>query len=56
MTSAVRARRDDLAQHIVLKRFGSPHDVAAAVAFLASADAAYITGQVLRVDGGGHAR
>lgn len=35
-----------------LGRFGSPEDVANAVAFLASPDAAYITGHVLSVDGG----
>lgn len=35
-----------------LGRFGEPEDVAKAVAFLASDDAAYITGQVLAVDGG----
>ncbi|GAB2538420.1 SDR family NAD(P)-dependent oxidoreductase [Brachybacterium huguangmaarense] len=35
-----------------LGRVGRPEDVAAAIAFLASADAAWITGQVLRVDGG----
>jgi NAD(P)-dependent dehydrogenase (short-subunit alcohol dehydrogenase family) len=35
-----------------LRRVGEPEDVAAAAAFLASADAAWITGEVLRVDGG----
>jgi 3-oxoacyl-[acyl-carrier protein] reductase len=37
---------------IPLKRFGQPHEIAAAVSFLAGADAGYITGQVLCVDGG----
>ncbi|MEJ5259520.1 MAG: 3-oxoacyl-[acyl-carrier-protein] reductase [Anaerohalosphaeraceae bacterium] len=37
---------------IPLKRFGTPEDVARAVAFLASDEAGYITGQVLCVDGG----
>jgi len=37
---------------IPLGRFGEPEDVAHAVAFLASEEAAYITGQVLAVDGG----
>lgn len=35
-----------------LKRMGTPEEVAAAVAFLASDDAGYITGQILNVDGG----
>ena len=38
--------------HIPLKRFGSADDIAAAVAFLASDKAGYITGQVLAVNGG----
>jgi D-sorbitol dehydrogenase (acceptor) len=38
--------------HIPLKRAGTPEDMAAAVAFLCSSDADYITGQTLNVDGG----
>jgi len=37
---------------VPMGRFGEPADIAAAVAFLASAEAKYITGQVLTVDGG----
>ncbi|MDR3145445.1 MAG: 3-oxoacyl-[acyl-carrier-protein] reductase [Treponema sp.] len=39
-------------EHIPLKRVGNPEDVAQAALFLASDGAAYITGQVLAVDGG----
>jgi meso-butanediol dehydrogenase/(S,S)-butanediol dehydrogenase/diacetyl reductase len=39
-------------QGIPMKRAGTPADVAGLVAFLASADAAYITGQTINVDGG----
>lgn len=46
------ARRVELLKSIPLGRIGKPEDVAAAVAFLAGPAAAYITGQVLRVNGG----
>jgi NAD(P)-dependent dehydrogenase (short-subunit alcohol dehydrogenase family) len=39
-------------QNIPLKRAGQPQDVAGLVAFLASDDARYITGQTINVDGG----
>ena len=44
--------KDALLKQIPLGRFGSVEDVANAIAFLASDEAAYITGQVLVVDGG----
>lgn len=44
--------KEAMLQQIPLRQFGSPEDVAKAAAFLASADARYITGQVLGVDGG----
>ena len=44
--------KEELSKNIPLGRFGSPKDVANVVAFLASEQAAYITGQVICVDGG----
>jgi 3-oxoacyl-[acyl-carrier protein] reductase len=55
MTQALPQQAKDIALEMIpLKRFGQPTDIAKAVAFLASDDAAYITGQVLSVDGGMH--
>ena len=44
--------KEGVVSQIPLKAFGEPEDVAAAVSFLASDEARYITGQVLCVDGG----
>jgi 3-oxoacyl-[acyl-carrier protein] reductase len=46
------AVREALKGEIALGRLGSADDVASCVAFLASDDAAYVTGQILAVDGG----
>ena len=53
MTEAVRnAAGEQITKRIPMRRIGQPQDVANAVLFLASDEAAYITGQVLTVDGG----
>jgi 3-oxoacyl-[acyl-carrier protein] reductase len=53
MTRAITDQaREEWAAKIPLRRLGTPDDVAAAVCFLASDEASYITGQVLAVNGG----
>ena len=53
MTAAMpQAAREATLASIPMGRMGAPEDVAKAVAFLASDEAAYVTGQVLAVDGG----
>lgn len=53
MTDAMTSQaRESLTGQIPVQRLGKPDDVAAAVAFLASEEAAYVTGTVLNVSGG----
>jgi 3-oxoacyl-[acyl-carrier protein] reductase len=43
---------DGMRQHTPLGRLGEPRDIANAYLFLASDEASFITGEILRVDGG----
>jgi 3-oxoacyl-[acyl-carrier protein] reductase len=53
MSAAVRNKAGDkLAKYIPMRRIGTPEDIARVAVFLAGPDSAYITGQVLTVDGG----
>ena len=53
MTDKLPAERKEAMMALIpLQRFGQPEDVAELVAFLASARAGYITGQVITIDGG----
>ena len=51
-TDADRARTREYLQRVPLRRVGQPADMARAVCFLASDDAAYVNGQTIVVDGG----
>ncbi|NIL78352.1 SDR family NAD(P)-dependent oxidoreductase [Rhodococcus sp. B10] len=52
VASIPQSKREELTAAIPLGRFGSPSEMAAAVGFLASEEAGYVTGVVLPVDGG----
>jgi 3-oxoacyl-[acyl-carrier protein] reductase len=53
MSAAVRNKAGDLVKKMIpMRRLGQPADIARVAVFLASADSAYITGQILTVDGG----
>ena len=53
MSAAVRNKAGDLIKKFIpMRRIGAPEDVARVAVFLASTDSAYMTGQVLTVDGG----
>jgi 3-oxoacyl-[acyl-carrier protein] reductase len=48
------ARRASAVAEVPIDRFGTPEEVAAAVVFLASTEASYITGHTLHINGGMH--
>jgi 3-oxoacyl-[acyl-carrier protein] reductase len=53
MSAAVRNKAGDLIKKMIpMKRIGVPEDIAKVAVFLASEDSAYLTGQVITVDGG----
>lgn len=53
MTERIRSiASEEILKEIVMERFGQPEDIAPLVGFLASDQAAYLTGQIIAVDGG----
>lgn len=53
MTSAIdESSKNELLSNVIMKRMGKPSEVAEVIAFLASDLSSYITGQIIRIDGG----
>jgi 3-oxoacyl-[acyl-carrier protein] reductase len=53
MTDALNEKQvAEISQHIPAQRFGTPEDIAAGALYLASAEASYVTGQTLHINGG----
>ncbi|AOR23170.1 3-oxoacyl-[acyl-carrier-protein] reductase [Clostridium taeniosporum] len=53
MTSVLNEKvKEEAKKNIPLRKFGTPEDVAGVVAFLASENSNYVTGQVINIDGG----
>jgi len=52
MPTLTQAHKDALLAQVPIKRLGQPEEIASAVGYLASLDAAYVTGETIHVNGG----